>query len=74
MRITLTNNFHNSESIVSVPRLPYTLSTGQSAKVRRELCGLRDCTCGVVRGRQWQGRQELTVEQDADRRYTITGE
>ena len=52
MRVTLRNNFHNSESYINVPQLPYTISRGQFNKVHRELCGVSTCTCGGVRGPQ----------------------
>jgi hypothetical protein len=53
-QITLSNDFHNTEVRIRVASLPATLSPSQGARVRRQLCGQRDCTCGDVRGRQIQ--------------------
>ena len=52
MIVTLRNDFHNTSVDVRVPCVPYTLSAGQWSRVRQELCGMRGCLCGVLRGDQ----------------------
>jgi len=51
MKATLTNDFHNSSVTVNVPANGL-LSVGQTKRVYRELCGISDCQCGGIRGRQ----------------------
>jgi len=72
MTITLRNDFHSRTVRVRIPKYPHTLTPAQAARVRRELCGHRDCTCGVIRG-----RQEVDIYPDGDRQgratWTITG-
>ncbi|HOQ98172.1 MAG TPA: hypothetical protein PLJ35_05075 [Anaerolineae bacterium] len=62
MRVTLRNDFHNSESTVVVPALPAVLTSSQTRKVRRELCGVSGCECGGVRGPQSHNGHRLDVE------------
>ena len=52
MTITLRNNFHNSEVNVRIAEWGATLTESQAKRVRKELCGLSECTCGAVRGPQ----------------------
>lgn len=66
MRITVRNDFHNSESIIQVPRIPYTLSTSQTAKLKRELCGNKDCICGGPRGPQEHNGRALVIGWDLE--------
>ena len=57
MQVILSNDFHGTQVQVAVMgRLPYTLTPGQAAKVRRTLCGQKGCACGVVRGPGLDGR------------------
>ncbi len=64
MRITLTNDFHNSSIILYVPTLSHihneievqSITKHQAAKARRKLCGIKGCTCGGAFGQR--GRQE----------------
>lgn len=46
MKITIYNEFHNTEAAVQVTTLPATLSPSQVRRVRRKLCGIEGCTCG----------------------------
>lgn len=76
MQAILRNEFHSREVAVAVMGpLPYTLTQAQAAKVRRKLCGHKDCACGVVRGRVTDtlGRPlGIHVDGDADGRATWT--
>ncbi len=47
-QITLTNDYHNT----SVTLLNSTPCARTFAKINRELCGLSDCVCGIIRGKQ----------------------
>ena len=49
--VTLRNDFHNTTVDVR-PSDAGRLSASQVRRVRRELCGIHDCRCGVVRGPQ----------------------
>lgn len=51
--VTLRNSFHNSEVSIRVASLPHTVTPSQERRIRRELCGNRDCQCGDIRGPQW---------------------
>lgn len=70
--VTLSNDFHKSSVSIRVDadklRNPGTgvyLSASQYAKVRRELCGIRGCTCGTIRGPQaTDDGRSLDIEQD----------
>ena len=53
--ITLKNDFHNSEVHVRDLGKP---TRNQYRRVRRELCGMSDCKCGVVRGPQTDRARE----------------
>jgi hypothetical protein len=56
-KITLTNDFHNTSVNVMVNGEPgdyeYRLSSSQVRRIRRELCGMADCSCGAVRNDEW---------------------
>ena len=62
MKLTLTNDFHNTSVNVIVPSLPYTLSERQTRRAMDALCGMGDCTCGSIRGPQYHDSQRLSVE------------
>lgn len=64
MKITLRNNFHNTEAVV-IPRNG-ELSPRQVNRALKKLCGMKDCCCGDVRGPQdveitWNGDGSATV-------------
>jgi hypothetical protein len=44
MKITLKNNFHNSEAVV-IAKDGY-ISPRQAKDARNKLCGISGCTCG----------------------------
>jgi hypothetical protein len=50
MDVILSNDFH--VTAVKLRVRGGMLSHRQSAAVRRALCGLHDCKCGIVRGPQ----------------------
>ena len=58
MRITLTNDFHNTEVAVNLRESQkdddgdYVLSKHQTNRVYSELCTSVDCCCGAIRGPQ----------------------
>lgn len=56
MEITLKNNFHNTEATVVVKGGIIKAAAMKAAE--RKLCGMKECTCGGVRG-----PQDYTVEQ-----------
>ena len=58
--ITLRNDFHNSEASVRVDDLPHRLSRAQISRLRRELCGSNDCTCGGNLGER--GPQDVIID------------
>lgn len=58
MKITLTNDFHNSESIITIQK-DGMVSQSQVKKVHKELCGIKDCTCSGQSGQR--GRQEWVI-------------
>lgn len=52
-RIILENDFHRTEAIVlceAISSDSYELSASQYRRARRKLCGMKDCTCGMIRG------------------------
>lgn len=63
-RVTFHNDFHNKSVVIRV-KVGETLSDGQIAKIKRELCYVKTCTCGTVRGekntetvkRLWRGER-----------------
>lgn len=70
-KVTLTNDFHNSEVdvLVNFKDSKATLSPYQTKRVNRELCGVEDCRCGGARGPQgdlevqteWNHAQECAI-------------
>jgi len=76
MQAILQNTFHNREVAVAIMgELPYTLTRAQAQKVRRVLCGHKDCTCGVVRGPAFdtlKRRVEVYADSDEQGRLTWT--
>jgi len=55
--ITLTNDFHNSSVNVRVAKIPAVLSASQVRRIRRELCGQRNCACRNVAAAAIRGKQ-----------------
>lgn len=77
MKITLRNDFHDSEVAVMVATLPATLTPSQVQRVRDELCGNRDCKCGGIRGPQYAegiGKLSVCADGDSEGRATWTVE
>ena len=52
MMITLSNDFHNTQATLRVIPEGDLLSPSQQRRAEKALCGMADCTCGVVRGEQ----------------------
>ena len=50
MKATIKNNFHNSE--VNVLVKDGKISETSMIRAGKKLCGIKDCTCGGVRGPQ----------------------
>lgn len=48
MRITLTNDFHNTEAVLRVNS--ESLSPAQVKRAKRLLCGVEGCTCSGEAG------------------------
>lgn len=70
-RIMLHNDFHNTRAIILVNEVldhglhcEVKLTTSQSDRVRRRLCGLRECLCGGIRGRQDYNGKSLYLNED----------
>jgi len=57
--ITFSNDFHNTT--VRVRPKDGRISVSQARRAWRELCGIRSCTCGGIRG-----RQAVDYEEQAD--------
>ena len=49
-KITLRNNFHSTEATVIA--LDNIISARAMRRAENKLCGMSDCTCGNLRGRQ----------------------
>ena len=59
MKITIRNNFHNTEVVVNVG--PSNTITGATAsRIQKKLCGVSGCKCGGVLGER--GPQEFTYD------------
>lgn len=50
MKATLKNDFHNTEATVLVSE--GKVSEAAMIRAGKKLCGIKDCTCGGVRGTQ----------------------
>lgn len=75
--ITLTNDFHNTSAnvrpiIIKDGRFAgyYKISRKTAMRLRNELCGSSDCTCGGTFG-QRGGAYLDVVNEDCDRNYII---
>lgn len=73
MQIELKNNFHNTSAKLNVSDLRIaeelgngndyfcTITATQMQRAARKLCGMKDCTCGTVRGPQTHNGRKLLV-------------
>ena len=64
--VTIRNDFHNTSARVNPDR---PLSAATVSRVRRELCGMADCSCGGQVGER--GPQECDIDYSRER-YAIT--
>ena len=73
--VTIKNNFHGTEARVksevfwaedinSKSVLRVILSDTQANRVGRKLCGMKDCTCGGIRGPQELDGRKLQIGVD----------
>lgn len=76
-KITLTNSFHNTQAkCVPIPIKSgrfsgfYKISRKTAMRLRRELCGIRDCVCGGIFGER-DGYHVEVINEDYDRNYII---
>lgn len=59
--ITLINTFHNTKAVckpterVDLGMTVYDLTARQAARLRRKLCGSRECTCSGILGERGSG-------------------
>jgi hypothetical protein len=68
--ITLRNDFHNTSARVhSGP-----ISARTANRVRRELCGMSDCSCSGTLGTRGPQDAEIVPTYDAANPYTVTTE
>lgn len=61
MSVTLRNDFHGSTATVR-PDAAGRVSARAAKAALRKLCGMSDCECGGIRG-----RQDVIVDTDYDR-------
>lgn len=61
-KLTLTNNFHNTNATVVVKN--GIISEGSLNRAEKKLCGMSDCCCGNIRGSQFlpNGTQIIVEE------------
>jgi len=61
MKITLTNDFHGTETnmiVYGYGYLGYEVSVRAARRAQRKLCGVAGCRCGITRG----GRYDLCID------------
>lgn len=76
-KITLTNEFHNTEATV-IPQLItegrykgyQRISRNVVLRLRRDLCGNPECSCGGTFGERGGTSLEV-INEDSDRNYII---
>jgi hypothetical protein len=76
-KITLSNEFHSTEATV-IPQLIadgrfkgyYKISRKVAMRLRNELCGMSDCSCGGNFGERGGNRLDVCNE-DSERNYII---
>lgn len=78
MTIKLTNNFHGTSANLRVNDLRIaeelgsgtdyfcTITDNQYKRAAKKLCGMKDCTCGVVRGPQNHNGSKLIVMRETE--------
>ena len=65
--LTIKNDFHQTETKVRAELLNHgmhfetTLSSRQMQRVKKTLCGQKDCTCGGIRGKQLFEGKKLVI-------------
>lgn len=76
-RITLINEFHNTEATVIPQEIPegrfaglHRISRKTAMRLRRELCGNSDCVCGGNFGERG-GVSLDVVNEDYERNYIV---
>lgn len=60
MTITARNDLHNTT--VTVRTVTGNLSLGQVRKIRRTLCGMKDCSCRTVTSAHDEGGNRHSIE------------
>lgn len=58
MKITLTNDFHNTETTIEIKE-GGLVPISQIKKAKNELCGIKGCACSNASGQR--GRQEYAI-------------
>jgi hypothetical protein len=78
MKVTLTNDFHNTEATVIPQKITegrfsgyYRISRATAIRLRRELCGSPTCTCGGNFGERMNGNPIDVVNEDYERNYIV---
>lgn len=78
MKITLKNDFHNSEVSIRQRKIAegrflgnYLITRSQALRSRRILCGVSDCTCGGNFGERMRGCPIIVENEDYDRGYIV---
>ena len=79
MKITLTNNFHNTEAVVVAHKITegrfagnYRISRHVVRRLRAELCGSAHCTCGDTFGARMRGGNPIEIiNEDYERNYIV---
>jgi len=76
-KVTLTNNFHNSEVSLRLELMEsgkykgfYKVSPNQTKQAYNKLCGISGCTCGDTFGSRGGIHLEL-INQDYDNNYYV---
>ena len=49
-KLTLRNDFHHTSATVTVK--DGVISGSSLKRAKKKLCGMKDCSCGSIRGRQ----------------------
>jgi len=68
MIITARNDLHNTSTTVR-PSKNGDLSLGQVAKIRRDLCGMKDCSCRTVTSASDANGDRVSIELE----YSLSG-
>lgn len=68
MKITIRNNFHNTEAYVTI-RNGNTITGATARRIEKKLCGVSGCKCGGVLGER--GPQEFTYDYQLDERFKV---